>query len=176
MKKSNKGFTLIELLAVIVLLGVLFMYAIPEVVGLVSRNRDKMYVADIKKLMSQAEYTVRASNTKIEKPDPDSFCAAGNLRGDPARRMGSPRGSGRGRTGYGRGLIPGRSQEKGSELWAAEPREARERQHGPKRCRNKHGPEPEQTAPAGNGPPIGGSGRAPLCSPRCGGFPRAGAE
>ena len=72
MKKSNKGFTLIELLAVIVLLGVLFMYAIPEVVGLVSRNRDKMYVADIKKLMSQAEYTVRASNTKIEKPDPDS--------------------------------------------------------------------------------------------------------
>lgn len=69
MKKSNKGFTLIELLASMVILGLLFGLAIPQLVGLVGRNRNKMYVADARKLLSQAEYRVKKSSTTIEKPE-----------------------------------------------------------------------------------------------------------
>ena len=68
MKKSNKGFTLIELLAAIVILGILFLFAAPNVVNLVTGNRDKMYVTDAKKLMAQAEYKIKSSSSTMEKP------------------------------------------------------------------------------------------------------------
>lgn len=69
-RKGNKGFTLIELLASIVLLGILFVFAIPTIVGVVERNRDKIYVSDVRKLMSQAEHKLKASSTIMEKPEP----------------------------------------------------------------------------------------------------------
>ena len=68
MKKSNKGFTLIELLASVVLLGILFGLGIPVLTSMVNSNRDKIYVNDAKKLMSQAEYKIKAASTVIEKP------------------------------------------------------------------------------------------------------------
>lgn len=68
MKKSNKGFTLIELLASVVLLGILFGLGIPVLTSMVTSNRDKIYVNDAKKLMSQAEYKIKAASTVIEKP------------------------------------------------------------------------------------------------------------
>ena len=58
MKKSNKGFTLIELLASVVILGILLVFAGPRIFGMISLNRDKMYVTDAKKLMAQAEYKI----------------------------------------------------------------------------------------------------------------------
>lgn len=70
MKKSNKGFTLIELLASMVLLGIIFVFGIPVLTSMVTSNRDKIYVNDAKKLMSQAEYRIKASSTVIEKPNP----------------------------------------------------------------------------------------------------------
>ena len=70
MKKSKRGFTLIELLATIVILGILFLFAAPAITGMVSKNRDKMYVNDAKKLMSQAEYKIKSASTSIEKPNP----------------------------------------------------------------------------------------------------------
>lgn len=69
-RNGNKGFTLIELLASIVLLGILFVFAIPTIVGVVEKNRDKIYVSDARKLMSQAEYKLKSSSTIIEKPEP----------------------------------------------------------------------------------------------------------
>ncbi|MBQ6498204.1 MAG: type II secretion system protein [Bacilli bacterium] len=70
MKKSNKGFTLIELLASVVILGILLVFAGPRIFGMISLNRDKMYVTDAKKLMAQAEYKIKASSSTLEKPSP----------------------------------------------------------------------------------------------------------
>lgn len=69
MKKNNKGFTLVELLAAIVLLGILLVAAAPTILKMVDTNRNKMYVDAAKKLIAQAEYEMRASSSKIEKPD-----------------------------------------------------------------------------------------------------------
>ena len=55
MRVKNKGFTLIELLASIVILGIIFVFALPQIVGVVSGNRNKMYVEDAKKDTSETE-------------------------------------------------------------------------------------------------------------------------
>ena len=66
--KNNKGFTLVELLASIVILGILMWYAIPQITGMLSNSRNKMFVSDAKKLISQAEYKMKSQNSVIEKP------------------------------------------------------------------------------------------------------------
>ena len=68
--RNKKGFTLVELLAAIVILGLLIGYGLPTVTRMVTNNRNKIYINDAKKLVSQAEYKLRANNTEIEKPDP----------------------------------------------------------------------------------------------------------
>lgn len=73
--KKNKGFTLIELLAVIVILGILAVFSIPMIMGLIEKSRNKVYITDAKKLITQAEYRIKASNTDIEKPDPGDCIA-----------------------------------------------------------------------------------------------------
>ena len=75
MRKNNKGFTLIELLAVIVILGILFGFSIPLITGVVERGRNKIYISDAEKLVSQAEYRIRSSSSEIEKPDPGDAIA-----------------------------------------------------------------------------------------------------
>ena len=67
-KKNSNGFTLVELLATMVILGILMAIALPNVVGVLNNNRNKTYVADAKKLATQAEYKLRSS-TSIIKPD-----------------------------------------------------------------------------------------------------------
>lgn len=66
--KKNKGFTLIELLAAIVILGILLVAAAPTILNMIETNRNKMYVDAAKKLISNAEYQVRAKGSNIEKP------------------------------------------------------------------------------------------------------------
>ena len=59
---NNKGFTLIELLATISLLAILMLIAVPNVVGVVNKNKNKTYVEDAKKLVSLAEYKIRLNS------------------------------------------------------------------------------------------------------------------
>ncbi|MBR1386215.1 MAG: type II secretion system protein [Bacilli bacterium] len=66
MKKKN-GFTLIELLAVVVILGVLMLVAIPNVVSTLEKNKRDSFINDAKLAISAAEYTIRA-NTQYEYP------------------------------------------------------------------------------------------------------------
>ena len=51
MLKNKKGFTLIELLATIVILGIIMIVAVPNVTGIIYRNRANTYVEDAKKIM-----------------------------------------------------------------------------------------------------------------------------
>lgn len=69
MKNNVKGFTLIELLAAIVILGIISVFAIPQIVGLLRSGRNKVYISDAQKLITQAEYKMRANNSIIEKPE-----------------------------------------------------------------------------------------------------------
>ena len=78
MVKKNKGFTLVELLATIVILGILAAVSMPTVLNLLSDNTKKVYVNDAIKLISQAEYKVRAASTNIQKPN-DGDCIVMSL-------------------------------------------------------------------------------------------------
>ncbi len=60
---NNKGFTLIELLATVTLLAVLMIIAVPNIIGVVNRNKNKSYIEDAKKLVSLAEYKIRADSS-----------------------------------------------------------------------------------------------------------------
>lgn len=72
MKRNNKGFTLVELLATIVILGILAVFSIPVITGMLDRSRNRIYINDAKKLISQAEYQLRNSSDQVESPDPDN--------------------------------------------------------------------------------------------------------
>ncbi len=69
MKKINeKAFTLIELIAVILILGVIMLIAIPNVLSTIERNKKEIYITDAKTMISEAEKKIRADVT-IKKPD-----------------------------------------------------------------------------------------------------------
>lgn len=56
--KNKKGFTLIELLAVIVILGILSLIAVPNVISIIDNNKKDTMLGDARKLISQAKYQV----------------------------------------------------------------------------------------------------------------------
>lgn len=60
MKLNNKGFTLIELLAAMVILAAIMVIAVPNIMGILNNSKADTYVEDAKKLLSLAEYKVRA--------------------------------------------------------------------------------------------------------------------
>jgi len=70
-RKNNKGFTLIELLAVVVILGVIMMLAIPNIVSTINRNKKEAFLEDAKKFQASVEYKL-VSDTKLQKPNNNS--------------------------------------------------------------------------------------------------------
>lgn len=78
MRKNQKGFTLVELLAVMVILGIIMAIALPNVTGILYKNRASTYIEDAKKLATTAEYKLRGSSTGIIKPT-DGQCIIMNL-------------------------------------------------------------------------------------------------
>ena len=69
MKKNIKGFTLVELLATIVIIGILAVVSVPMIMRLIDNSRDKTYISDAKKLISQADSEIRTNNVTLEIPD-----------------------------------------------------------------------------------------------------------
>lgn len=57
LKKNNKGFTLIELLAVIVILGVLMIIAVPMVTKYITSAKKDAFVATAKAYINSARYS-----------------------------------------------------------------------------------------------------------------------
>lgn len=65
MKKN--GFTLVELLASLTILGILMAVTVPNVVGILTQNREKTYNEDAKKMISTAKYKM-AGNNGVVRP------------------------------------------------------------------------------------------------------------
>lgn len=74
MINNEKGFTLVELLATMAILATLMLIAIPNVIGIVQRNKNKTYIEDAKKLETLAAYKVRSNPTELKPASGDSYC------------------------------------------------------------------------------------------------------
>lgn len=69
----NKGFTLIELIAVIVIIALLGMVTVPMIVGILNNSKEKMFVTNVKELVSIAEQDV-TENSRSCKSDDNTSC------------------------------------------------------------------------------------------------------
>ena len=69
----NKGFTLIELIAVIVIIALLGMVTVPMIVGILNNSKEKMFVTNVKELISIAEQDV-TENSRSCKSDDNTSC------------------------------------------------------------------------------------------------------
>lgn len=64
---NRKGFTLIELLAVIVILSIIMLVAVPNVISVISKQEKNSYINDATKLITMAKYTM-SRDTDINYP------------------------------------------------------------------------------------------------------------
>lgn len=65
--KNSMGFTLIELIATITILGIIMLIAVPNVIGVVTKNKKQTYVNDARKMVTLAKYKFDSDAT-IERP------------------------------------------------------------------------------------------------------------
>ena len=62
---NKNGFTLVELLAVVVILSILMVIAVPNIISTLDRNKKETYIGDAKKLIALARNQV---GNRINKP------------------------------------------------------------------------------------------------------------
>lgn len=77
--KDNRGFTLIELLAVITIMGVLMMIAIPAVYGIIQNVRKNVYINDAKSFKSDVQKEVINQTWPINDPDTTYYIHINNV-------------------------------------------------------------------------------------------------
>lgn len=67
--KNNKGFTLIEILAVVIILGILMIIAIPSVSEYISNSRDSSFITSAEKFIDAAIADINAREYLVTNPD-----------------------------------------------------------------------------------------------------------
>ena len=84
MKKTNKQwFTLVELLAVIVILGVLLLIAVPAIQNVINSSKSKAFVSQAKLVIENVETAISVADT-VTMPENSSSCviALGDIKLD----------------------------------------------------------------------------------------------
>ena len=76
---KKKGFTLIELLAVIIILGILMLIAIPSVSGYITSSRKNAYADTIHKVVDGAVVKVNDGDYDITDPDTTYYVHVKNI-------------------------------------------------------------------------------------------------
>ena len=66
--KNRKAFTLIELMAVVVILGLIMMIAIPNTLSMIDKNKKTTYIENAKTFVSLVQSKVR-TNKNLEEPE-----------------------------------------------------------------------------------------------------------
>lgn len=67
--KKNKGFTLVELLAVIVILGILAVVAVPNVNSLMNKSKNNMFCKKVESIESAAKYYAQDNLSNLATED-----------------------------------------------------------------------------------------------------------
>lgn len=65
---KRNGFTLVELLASLTILGILMAVTVPNVVGILNKNRETIYNEDARSMISIAKYKIAGNNNGVVKP------------------------------------------------------------------------------------------------------------
>lgn len=82
-KRDEKGFTLIELLAVITIMGVLMIIAVPSITAIINNSRKKVYVQDALVYVNEARNLVAENQYPIDDPDTTYYVHINNLTDEP---------------------------------------------------------------------------------------------
>ncbi len=71
--KKNKGFTLIELLAVIVILAIIGLIAIPTAIDSINNSKEKLYREQVKRVLSAADSWASSNDNKLPSNDGETI-------------------------------------------------------------------------------------------------------
>lgn len=82
-KRNERGFTLIELLAVITIMGVLMIIAVPSVTAIINNSRKKVYVQDALVYVNEARNLVAENQYPIDDPNTTYYVHINNLTDEP---------------------------------------------------------------------------------------------
>lgn len=64
---NKKGFTLVELIAMMVVIGILMAITIPNISGIIKKNREDQAIEDVNKMVSNVK--AKLDSGKVEKPN-----------------------------------------------------------------------------------------------------------